>query len=86
MVKGKHVTRSYFNRNQSTKLAKIADGEDLWHRMGDIGYIDDRGRLWFCGRKGHRVVVDEKTLFSVCCEGGLQCIAWSLPLSIGPPG
>ena len=69
VVKAKHVTRSYFNRDQSTLLAKIADGEDLWHRMGDIGYIDDRGRLWFCGRKGHRVVLDQKVLFSVCCEG-----------------
>jgi len=69
VVKAKHVTRSYFNRDQSTRLAKIAEGDELWHRMGDIGYIDDRGRLWFCGRMGHRVVVDQQTLFSVCCEG-----------------
>jgi acyl-coenzyme A synthetase/AMP-(fatty) acid ligase len=69
VVKAKHVTHSYFNRDNSTMLAKIADGDDFWHRMGDIGYTDDRGRLWFCGRKGHAVVVDQQTLFSVCCEG-----------------
>ncbi|MEG3183982.1 olefin beta-lactone synthetase [Novilysobacter erysipheiresistens] len=25
------------------------------HRMGDVGYLDGEGRLWFCGRKSHRV-------------------------------
>ena len=37
-------------------------GEDLgtdrggfWHRMGDVGYLDEQGRIWFCGRKSHRV-------------------------------
>jgi acyl-CoA synthetase (AMP-forming)/AMP-acid ligase II len=23
--------------------------------MGDLGYFDEQGRLWFCGRKSHRV-------------------------------
>jgi acyl-coenzyme A synthetase/AMP-(fatty) acid ligase len=26
--------------------------------MGDLGYKDERGRLWFCGRKTHAVWVD----------------------------
>ena len=25
------------------------------HRMGDLGRFDAEGRLWFCGRKSHRV-------------------------------
>lgn len=69
VVKGKNVTRSYFNREESTRLAKIQEGETFWHRMGDIGYFDEDDRLWFCGRKSHRVIVDDETLFSVCCEG-----------------
>ena len=37
--------------------------------MGDVGYIDTEGRLWFCGRKKHRVVcADGETLFPVPCE------------------
>ena len=36
--------------------------------MGDVGYLDDNGRLWFCGRKGHRVITAEKTMFTVPCE------------------
>jgi acyl-CoA synthetase (AMP-forming)/AMP-acid ligase II len=27
----------------------------VWHRMGDCGYLDREGRLWFCGRKAERV-------------------------------
>jgi len=36
--------------------------------MGDMGYIDSKGRLWFCGRKAHRVSTVKKTYYSVCCE------------------
>ena len=57
VVKGPQVTHAYFNRAKATGLAKIADPADggVWHRMGDLGYFDVRGRLWFCGRKAHRV-------------------------------
>jgi acyl-coenzyme A synthetase/AMP-(fatty) acid ligase len=36
--------------------------------MGDVGYRDDRGRLWFCGRKSHRVISHGETLFTIPCE------------------
>lgn len=32
------------------------------HRMGDLGYFDRDGRLWFCGRKSQRVVTATTTL------------------------
>jgi acyl-CoA synthetase (AMP-forming)/AMP-acid ligase II len=54
-VRGPSVTKAYVNRPQSTALAKIRDGDAIWHRMGDLGYLDDRGRLWFYGRKSQRV-------------------------------
>ena len=37
--------------------------------MGDVGYFDASGRLWFCGRKAHRVVSREQTRFTLPCEG-----------------
>src|SRR5262249_42716314 len=56
-------------RPEATKLAKIADpGGSFFHRMGDLGYFDQRGRLWFCGRKSHRVVTKSETLFTIPCE------------------
>ena len=36
--------------------------------MGDLGYFDGKGRLWMCGRKSHRVVLENETLFTIPCE------------------
>jgi acyl-CoA synthetase (AMP-forming)/AMP-acid ligase II len=70
-VQGPVVTRTYFNRPEATALHKIDDPVQgsFWHRMGDVGYFDDRGRLWFCGRKSQRVVTASGTLFTIPCEG-----------------
>ncbi|HBT75497.1 MAG TPA: peptide synthase [Planctomycetaceae bacterium] len=40
----------------------------VWHRMGDVGYLDEQDRFWFCGRKGHRVETTEGPLYSIPCE------------------
>lgn len=68
IVRGDNVTRAYMNNDEETRMAKIVDGERFWHRMGDLGYLDDQGRLWFCGRKAHRVVCEEITYYSIPCE------------------
>lgn len=68
IVKGDVVTKSYENNPSETLLAKIKDGDEFWHRMGDVGYFDDQSRLWFCGRKAHRVVLPGKTLYTIQCE------------------
>ncbi len=70
VVKGPQVTGSYFNRAESNALSKIADPEHdgFYHRMGDLGYRDEQGRIWFCGRKAHRVVTPDETLFTIPCE------------------
>ncbi|RFC44359.1 MAG: Acyl-coenzyme A synthetase/AMP-(fatty) acid ligase, partial [Verrucomicrobia bacterium] len=39
-----------------------------WHRMGDCGYFDPAGRLWFCGRKAERVETAAGPLFTEPCE------------------
>jgi len=69
VVRGDRVSRLYYNRADETARAKISLSNDgFYHRMGDLGYYDDQGRLWFCGRKTHRVVAFSKTLFTICCE------------------
>ncbi|MBU2573330.1 MAG: AMP-binding protein [Elusimicrobia bacterium] len=68
-VKGLVVSREYFGRGESTALAKIrCPGGELYHRMGDTGWKDAAGRLWFCGRKSHRVTTPEGALFTIPCE------------------
>jgi acyl-CoA synthetase (AMP-forming)/AMP-acid ligase II len=68
IVKGNIVTREYFRMKEQTALTKISDGHSLWHRMGDLGYFDEKGLLWFCGRKDQRVITNNKTLYTVPCE------------------
>ncbi|VAX22364.1 AMP-dependent synthetase/ligase in alkane synthesis cluster [hydrothermal vent metagenome] len=69
-VSGPVVTKQYFHDEAKTRMAKIIDTKtgSVIHRMGDVGYLDGEGRLWFCGRKNHRVVTKDGTLFTIQCE------------------
>ncbi len=71
-VRGPMATRRYFDAEEQTALAKIVDdapASGFRHRMGDLGYLDDAGRLWFCGRKSQRVRAGHATFFTISCEG-----------------
>ena len=68
LVSGPVVTREYYRQPEATLLAKIPDGDRFWHRMGDVGYRDLEGRLWFCGRKAHVVETVHGRMFTICCE------------------
>ncbi|WP_237023471.1 fatty acid CoA ligase family protein [Lacunisphaera limnophila] len=60
--------------NQSQTNGKTAGTPDsfavsapagaAWHRLGDLGYLDTAGRLWFCGRKAERVLTADGPLYT----------------------
>ena len=65
VVSGPTTTDAYWQRPEQTRLAKIGDAEgNTWHRMGDVGYFDTSGRLWYCGRKSQRVVTEQECLYA----------------------
>ena len=69
-VRGPQVSSAYLNHPDATKMAKIPDPSGgVWHRMGDVGYRDSSGRIWFCGRKAHRVVTLQGVLYTIQVEG-----------------
>lgn len=69
IVKGETVTKSYYDMPQKTAESKIYDIDgSLWHRIGDIGYLDEEGYLWFCGRKSHRIDTKDKLISTIPCE------------------
>lgn len=68
MVQGPAVTDQYVTRVEANAEHKVVDGNSFWHRMGDVGYLDDQGRFWFCGRKTHRVITTDGVMFTVPCE------------------
>lgn len=89
MVSGPVVTRQYVTRTDANALHKVADGERFWHRMGDVGYFDDQGRFWFCGRKAHRVTTVHGVMFTICCEAIYNqhpAIYRSALVGVGSPG
>jgi acyl-coenzyme A synthetase/AMP-(fatty) acid ligase len=62
------ATREYFRNPRADEHSKISQGDLFWHRMGDLGWRDKNGRIWFCGRKNHRVRTSEGDLFTIPCE------------------
>jgi acyl-coenzyme A synthetase/AMP-(fatty) acid ligase len=90
VVKGPVVSPAYFGREASTALAKIrgTDGA-LYHRMGDTGWKDSQGRLWFCGRKSHRVTIPLGPLFTIPCEAVFNVqpeVRRTALVGVGPAG
>lgn len=68
MVTGPVVTDQYVTRVDQNAIHKVRDGQSVWHRTGDVGYLDAKDRFWFCGRKTHRVVTSDQTLYTIPCE------------------
>lgn len=56
VASGPVVTKRYDQLTEATAKAKMTDPDGvIWHRMGDLGYLDETGRLWFAGRDAERV-------------------------------
>ena len=69
LVRGPHVSPEYADDFDSTRKNKILDADGaVWHRLGDAGYLDQRGRLWCCGRVGHRIALPSGPMFPLLCE------------------
>jgi olefin beta-lactone synthetase len=89
IVRGPVVTSQYVTRTEANALHKIADGDGVWHRLGDLGYLDGEGRLWFCGRKAHRVLTVAGPMYSVPCEAILnnhEAVYRTALVGVGTPG
>lgn len=66
VVAGEHVCGGYFNNPEAFRRAKIcAPDGTVFHRTGDLGYLDDRDCLWIVGR-----------LHNAICRGGV----WLFPV------
>ena len=90
IVSSPSVTREYVGRPEQTRRAKIADPDvpgGVWHRMGDVGYLDDAGRLWFCGRQAHVVRHASGPVYPVRAEAVLNehpAVSRSAVVGVGP--
>ena len=76
IVQGASVTRGYDYLPEADAGSKIVDGAKQWHRMGDMGRLDDSDRLWFCGRKLERVMTEVGAMYTDCCEAIFNAHPW----------
>ena len=72
IVRGPVVSSRYVTRRETNALHKIQDGSSVWHRMGDVGYLDSQDRFWFCGRKAHRLQTANGPMYTIPCEAIFQ--------------
>lgn len=68
IVRGQHISPGYYLEPESNRKNKIPDPDGQWHRLGDAGYIDEKKRIWVCGRTSQRVKAAEGPVFSLLAE------------------
>lgn len=91
VVQGDHVLTGYLNGegDEATKF-RVGDVDGgnavVWHRTGDAGYLDARGRLWLLGRAEARIADDRGAVypFSVeCAASGMDGVRRSALIAAG---
>ncbi|MCK6597138.1 MAG: AMP-binding protein [Bdellovibrionaceae bacterium] len=66
---GDHVCREYYNNKEAFKATKILDEKNqVWHRTGDLAYIDESRNLWIVGRTNNAIIRKGKYYFPVQAE------------------
>lgn len=55
VVAGPIVLERYIDAADTKATKLIDDAGRRWHRMGDLGRLDDEGRIWLHGRRGEVV-------------------------------
>ena len=86
IVSAPHARTGYDRLWHTTHLASQPSG---WHATGDVGQLDDSGRLWIGGRLAHVIVTDHGVLAPVRIEKAIESIegvAAAAAVGVGPVG
>ncbi len=69
VVTGDHVGKDYYRNPEAVRENKIRDRDGtLWHRLGDVGYLDPQGRIWLVGRVNNLIRHGDRTLYPIQAE------------------
>ncbi len=74
VVHGAHVLRGYLN-GQGDENTKFRVDDQVWHRTGDAGYLDETDRLWLLGRAEAKVEDAAGTIYPFAVECAASRIA-----------
>jgi len=67
VVSGAHVLPGYLH-GEGDAETKFDVDRTRWHRTGDLGYLDEKGRLWLLGRCSAKIQDDRGTLYPFAVE------------------
>lgn len=91
-VSGEIVVRAAHMRDRYDALwftHRMASRNAGWHRTGDVGHLDDKGRVWIEGRLAHVIVTAEGVVTPVAVEQAAQTLAEVVTaacVGVGPEG
>jgi acyl-CoA synthetase (AMP-forming)/AMP-acid ligase II len=67
IVSGEHVLKTYLNSADDKKI-KLKINNKIWHRTGDLGYVDTAGRLWLLGRAKAEITLGNEKIYPFSVE------------------
>ncbi len=74
-VTGDHVLKGYLN-NKGNAETKIQLNDSIWHLTGDMGYLDQKNRLWLMGRESATFEIAGKKIYPF----GIECAVMHHPM------
>ncbi|WP_238146776.1 alpha/beta fold hydrolase [Ornithinimicrobium murale] len=86
VVRAPHVKERY-DRLWGTQRASARPPG--WHRTGDVGHLDDRGRLWVEGRLAHVITTAEGPVAPYAVEQAIETVPGvrrAAVVGVGPAG
>lgn len=69
LVRGPGVMKGYFRRPEDTRAVLDPNG---WFRTGDIGKVDERGRLFITGRAKEMLIIGGENVFPREIEAAME--------------
>ena len=88
-VTGANVSPAYHARPEITAATKTTTDRGVQHRTGDMGVVDGEGRIWFHGRRSHRVIGTDHVLTTEDVEAAadtLPGVRRTALVGVGAPG
>ncbi len=75
VVNGPHVLPGYLN-GVGDEETKFRVDDEIWHRTGDAGYMDEHNRLWLLGRAGAVIEDDRGSIYPFTVECAASKLDW----------
>lgn len=77
IVRGPNISTAYFEDAASTEKNKLFEEDGrVWHRLGDVGHLDEQGRVWVAGRVSQCVQIGDQRLLPIPIEAIFDQHPW----------